>query len=54
MDIYYGWGATADSILFWTDTPILTTSSVQYSATMLSSVTKLVLNGEDYYPVDGT
>lgn len=54
MDIYYGWGATADSILFWTDAPTLTTSSVQYAATILSSVTKLVLNGEDYYPIDGT
>lgn len=54
MDIYYGWGATADSILFWTDTPTLAASSVQYAATMLSSVTKLVLNGEDYYPVDET
>jgi hypothetical protein len=54
MDIYYGWGATADSILFWTDSPALTESSVQYAATMQSSVKKLVLNGEDYYPVDGT
>ena len=54
MDIYYGWGEDPSSILFWTDTPTLTASSAQYAATTLSSVTKLVLNGEDYYPVDGT
>jgi hypothetical protein len=54
MDIYYGWGEDPSSILFWTDTPTLTASSAQYAATMLSSVSKLVLNGEDYYPVDGT
>lgn len=54
MDIYYGWGVTADSILFWTDTPTLTASSVQYATTIPISVTKLVLNGVDYYPVDGT
>lgn len=54
MDIYYGWGNTAGSILFWTDTPTLTTSSIQYAATTLGSVTKLVLNGVDYYPVDET
>lgn len=54
MDIYYGWGEDPSSILFWTDTPALTESSVQYTATIQSSVKKLVLNGEDYYPVDGT
>lgn len=54
MDIYYGWGVNPGSILFWTDTPALTESSVQYAATMQSSIKKLVLNGEDYYPVDGT
>ena len=54
MDVYYGWGEDSSSILFWTDAPTLTASSVQYAATMLSSVQKLVLNGEDYYPVDGT
>lgn len=54
MDIYYGWGETSGSILFWTDTPTLTTSSVQYAANTPVSVTKLVLNGVDYYPVDET
>ena len=54
MDIYYGWGEDPSSVLFWTDTPTLTASSVQYTATMPSSVNKLVLNGEDYYPVDRT
>lgn len=54
MDIYYGWGATADSILFWTDTPTLTSTSIQYGVTAPTSVKKLVLNGEDYYIADRT
>lgn len=54
MDIYYGWGATADSILFWTDTPTLTSTSTQYGVTTPTAVKKLVLNGEDYYIADRT
>lgn len=54
MDIYYGWGATADSILFWTDAPTLTSTSIQYGVTAPTSVKKLVLNGEDYYIADRT
>lgn len=54
MDIYYGWGVTSDSILFWTDTPTLTSTSTQYSATLQTTVKKLVLNGEDYYIADRT
>lgn len=54
MDIYYGWGVTADSILFWTDSPTLTATSSQYGITMQNTVKKLVLNGDNYYPVDRT
>lgn len=54
MDIYYGWGEAAGSILFWTDTPTLTSTSTQYGATLQTTVKKLILNGEDYYIADST
>lgn len=54
MDLYYGWGTDSNNILFWTDTPELTAASVQYLPNKVTSVTKVVFNGEDYYLADTT